>query len=93
VLESGREITLAEKGGLTASSEKIIAHPNFKFLATMNPGGDFGKRELSPALRSRFTEIWIPTANSAIDIALIVAEILQLEERYDDIVRTLKARD
>lgn len=23
----------------------------------MNPGGDFGKRELSPALRSRFTEV------------------------------------
>ena len=25
----------------------------------MNPGLDFGKRELSPALRSRFTENWI----------------------------------
>ena len=78
-LESGREITLAEKGGL--SSEKIVAHPNFKFLATMNPGGDFGKRELSPALRSRFTEMWIPSANSGADIALIVAEILHLDER------------
>jgi MoxR-like ATPase len=80
VLESGREITLAEKGGLTASSEKIVAHKNFKFLATMNPGGDFGKRELSPALRSRFTEMWIPSANSGEDIALIVAEILRLED-------------
>lgn len=80
VLESGREITLAEKGGLTVSSEKIVAHPNFKFLATMNPGGDFGKRELSPALRSRFTEMWIPSANSGNDVALIVAEILHLDE-------------
>lgn len=26
----------------------------------MNPGGDFGKKELSPALRNRFTEIWVP---------------------------------
>ena len=25
----------------------------------MNPGGDFAK-ELSPALRNRFTEIWVP---------------------------------
>jgi midasin len=25
----------------------------------MNPGGDFGKRELSPALRNRFTEVWV----------------------------------
>jgi MoxR-like ATPase len=80
VLESGREITLAEKGGLTVSSEKIVAHPNFKFLATMNPGGDFGKRELSPALRSRFTEMWVPSANSGNDVALIVAEILHLDE-------------
>lgn len=28
-----------------------------RVMATMNPGGDFGKRELSPALRSRFTEV------------------------------------
>ena len=27
----------------------------------MNPGGDFGKKELSPALRNRFTEIWVPS--------------------------------
>lgn len=59
VLESGRAITLAEKGGQV--SERLVAHPNFKFLATMNPAGDFGKRELSPALRSRFTEMWIPS--------------------------------
>jgi midasin len=25
----------------------------------MNPGGDYGKKELSPALRNRFTEIWV----------------------------------
>lgn len=25
----------------------------------MNPAGDHGKRELSPALRNRFTEIWV----------------------------------
>ncbi len=25
----------------------------------MNPSGDYGKRELSPALRNRFTEIWV----------------------------------
>ena len=78
VLESGRSITLAEKGGL--SSEVIIAHPRFKLLATMNPGGDVGKRELSPALRSRFTEIWIPSATNAEDIILIVQEILSFHK-------------
>jgi midasin len=28
--------------------EVIKAHQNFRLFATMNPGGDFGKRELSP---------------------------------------------
>ena len=50
--------SLAEKGG--SDLEKIVAHDKFLLLATMNPGGDFGKKELSPALRNRFTEIWVP---------------------------------
>lgn len=37
-----------------------IISSSFRFLlcATMNPSGDFGKKELSPALRNRFAEIW-----------------------------------
>ncbi|VFQ98584.1 unnamed protein product [Cuscuta campestris] len=58
VLEPERKLALAEKGG--SELEKITAHPDFFLLATMNPGGDFGKKELSPALRNRFTEIWVP---------------------------------
>jgi midasin len=50
--------SLAEKGGPVM--ENITAHENFFVLATMNPGGDYGKKELSPALRNRFTEIWVP---------------------------------
>ena len=76
VLESGRTLTLAEKGGET--SECVKAHPNFKFLATMNPGGDFGKRELSPALRSRFTEMYTAGVNSGSDLELIVTEIINV---------------
>ena len=38
----------------------MTAHPEFSLFATMNPGGDYGKKELSPALRNRFTEIWVP---------------------------------
>ena len=66
VLEPSRLLVLAEKGD-DGSSEKgkdsrvITAHDNFRIFATMNPGGDFGKRELSPALRNRFTEIWVPS--------------------------------
>lgn len=53
--------SLAEKGG--SDLEKVTAHSNFFVLATMNPGGDYGKKELSPALCNRFTEIWVPPVN------------------------------
>ncbi|KAK1575506.1 hypothetical protein Q3G72_006073 [Acer saccharum] len=58
VLEPERKLALAEKGG--SFLETVTAHKNFFVLATMNPGGDYGKKELSPALRNRFTEIWVP---------------------------------
>ena len=58
MLEAGRTLTLAEKGG--AGAEEIKAAPGFRLVATMNPGGDYGKRELSPALSNRFTSIWVP---------------------------------
>ncbi|AAD10657.1 Hypothetical protein [Arabidopsis thaliana] len=58
VLETDRKLSLAEKGGPVL--EEVVAHEDFFVLATMNPGGDYGKKELSPALRNRFTEIWVP---------------------------------
>ncbi|CAH8610286.1 unnamed protein product [Schistosoma haematobium] len=45
----------------TAYTQLLTAHSKFRFIATMNPGGDYGKKELSPALRNRFTEIWCPS--------------------------------
>lgn len=38
---------------------ELTAHKDFYVIATMNPSGDHGKRELSPALRNRFSEIWV----------------------------------
>lgn len=35
----------------------------------MNPSGDFGKRELSPALRNRFTEIWCTSITSTASLS------------------------
>jgi hypothetical protein len=55
VLEPGRSLTLAEKGG--AGAELVVGAAGFLVLATMNPGGDFGKKELSPALSNRFTQV------------------------------------
>ena len=74
VLEPGRTMTIAEKGG-----EVIQAHPNFRVFATMNPGGDFGKKELSLALRNRFTEIWVDAVTDVEDIGSILTSHLAAE--------------
>jgi hypothetical protein len=55
VLEPARTLMLAEKGG--AVSDVIRGHKDFRIVATMNPGGDHGKRELSPALSNRLTQV------------------------------------
>lgn len=70
VLESGRSITLAERGG--AGAEEIVAAPGFRIVATMNPGGDYGKRELSPALANRFTSIWVPAIDDVDELTDIL---------------------
>ncbi|KAL5579519.1 hypothetical protein UlMin_011961 [Ulmus minor] len=74
VLEPERTLTLAEKGG--PDLEKIVAHDKFLLLATMNPGGDFGKKELSPALRNRFTEIWVPSVCYADELRCLALQRL-----------------
>ena len=65
VLEPERMLLLAEKGH---ENSLVVAIEGFQFCATMNPGGDYGKKELSPALRNRFTEIWVPSISDAADL-------------------------
>src|SRR5436305_9389210 len=69
VLEPERTLFLAEKG---TENSLVRASEGFQFLATMNPGGDYGKKELSPALRNRFTEIWVPAVDDRDDLIQIV---------------------
>ena len=97
VLEPSRTLTLAEKGGEGTScvhesdsvvqtfSSEIRAHEDFRIFATMNPGGDFGKRELSPALRSRFTEIWVPPVSHRSDIDLVLERSFSSAVEHDSI--------
>jgi midasin (ATPase involved in ribosome maturation) len=75
VLEPERMLMLAEKGG--EDIDQLVAQSGFQFLATMNPGGDYGKKELSPALRNRFTEIWVPPIMDRDDLTLIMQNRLQ----------------
>lgn len=73
VLEPERTLFVPEIGA-------IKAHEGFQFLATMNPGGDYGKKELSPALRNRFTEIWVPTVDDENDLSMIVSSRIPASE-------------
>lgn len=74
VLEPSRTLVLAEKGGKDLADIQVTGQPGFQILATMNPGGDFGKKELSPALRNRFTEIWVPAVDDVEDLLHIVGQ-------------------
>ncbi|KAK9894542.1 P-loop containing nucleoside triphosphate hydrolase protein [Cystobasidium minutum MCA 4210] len=80
VLEPARTLTVAEKGSKDVEDLTIQAHGNFQFVGTMNPGGDFGKKELSPALRNRFTEIWVPWLSADEDILGILRARLKSQE-------------
>ncbi|KAG8936254.1 hypothetical protein FRC02_003546 [Tulasnella sp. 418] len=80
VLEPSRTLILAEKGGWDLDAVRVVASPSFKLIATMNPGGDYGKKELSPALRNRFTEIWVPQVNSRTDRLLVIESMWEHEE-------------
>ncbi|KAM5286744.1 midasin isoform 2-T2 [Hipposideros larvatus] len=80
VLEVEKSLLLAEKGSLEDKDnevELLTAGKKFRILATMNPGGDFGKKELSPALRNRFTEIWCPQSTSREDLKQIISSNLR----------------
>ena len=87
VLEPSRSLTLVEGGSMEGQENsswcKIKAHDTFQFVATMNPGGDFGKKELSPALRNRLVEIWCPSPISVQeDVAMILHQkIIPLTEQ------------
>ncbi|KAL8429966.1 hypothetical protein ACSSS7_006238 [Eimeria intestinalis] len=68
----------AEAAAAGLSVIDVVAAPAFRFVATMNPGGDYGKRELSPALRNRLTEVYVPAFSfDASDAALLLLQRLR----------------
>ena len=54
VLEPERTLLLSEKGAAADSDrnqvEQVVALESFRAVATMNPGGDYGKKEVWVAL-------------------------------------------
>ncbi|KAH8389019.1 hypothetical protein KR200_005635 [Drosophila serrata] len=89
ILEPERTVLLAEKGGVAEVDVNpdfvVQAKPGFQFLATMNPGGDFGKKELSPALRNRFTEVWCLPSDNKEDLIQIAYNCMNRQEGQDKI--------
>lgn len=52
VLETQKSLVLVEKGsGDSEDVELIRAASAFRLVATMNPGGDFGKKEVSKEVK------------------------------------------
>ncbi|KAE9533494.1 hypothetical protein AGLY_009132 [Aphis glycines] len=101
LLEPERKLLLTEKIGDAESESELVAHPGFCFVGTMNPGGDYGKKELSPALRNRLTEIWCESCSDNNDLVQIINHnfsisndnSLSLSKSMVDFVNWLKITD
>lgn len=66
-------LTLTERGDVSP----LPRHPNFRLFAAMNPPTDVGKKDLPPALRVRFTELFVDEVEDAADLELVASKYLQ----------------
>ena len=73
VLEEGGSITLTERG----ETDAVVRHPDFRIFGAMNPPTDFGKKELPPGIRARFTELYVSPLTSSEDLQLVILGMLQ----------------
>ena len=68
VLEPERTLVLAEKGGGDGARnevEQIFANETFRIVATMNPGGDYGKKEVGDSVSIfDYVDMTFPHLNS-----------------------------
>ena len=74
LLDPDRSITLTEK-----DNEIVLAHPSFRVFGTMNPCNSkyAGRKELSLAMRNRFTEVWVEDLNDRGELTEIVTYFLR----------------
>ena len=74
VLESRRgSVVLSERGDATP----VYRHPRFRLFGAMNPATDVGKRDLPPALKHRFAEVYCGETESREDLQLLVRGYLR----------------
>jgi midasin len=82
LLEPERKLLVSERSRPEDDVYELTAKEEFVFMATMNPGGDFGKKELSPALRNRFVEIWCPAISARESFDLIILHNLKPDLKH-----------
>ncbi|KAJ2471187.1 AAA ATPase midasin, partial [Coemansia sp. RSA 2131] len=71
LLQRERTLLLAETGA------RVTCHADFRLFGCMNPATDVGKRDLPPALRSSFTELFVhaPDADPNDLLAIVRAHL------------------
>ncbi|MFH1877887.1 MAG: AAA family ATPase, partial [Candidatus Omnitrophota bacterium] len=62
--------------------KEVRVHEDFRLFATMNPiegtmGTNEGRKALSPALRNRFREVWVPHEKTEAEIKAIITDRLK----------------
>ncbi|CAI5447894.1 unnamed protein product [Caenorhabditis angaria] len=81
LFEEDRSLLLSDAG---TETELIESKNGFQMIATMNPGGDYGKKELSKALRNRFTEVWTSSDYEESELEMIFDQRLRRVEATKD---------
>jgi midasin len=67
-------LSLTERG----DSSSLIRHPDFRLFGAMNPAQDgAGKKNLPPAIRARFTEMYVEEMTDKEDLILIVKQYIE----------------
>ncbi|UKK01110.2 hypothetical protein MACK_001923 [Theileria orientalis] len=57
---NGSSTLQQDQGSEVEQIRCVYSHKDFRLFGSMNPGNDFGKKELSPSLSNRFTQIYVP---------------------------------
>ena len=65
-------VTLTERGDSVA----IERHSNFRLFGAMNPATDAGKKDLSSAVRSRFTEFYVDELLDPVELRAVAGRYL-----------------
>ena len=78
IFETDSVLVLSEKN-INDNVEIIHPHKNFCIIGTICPSALEGKKELSQALRARFTEIYIPKTNNDDAYTIIEHKVMGIE--------------